>query len=43
LTATLITGQFLKVLEKTDPEQALKLREELKHEKYVNDIVDLDV
>jgi hypothetical protein len=39
----LITGQFLKVLEKTDPEQALKLREELKHEKYVNDIVDLDV
>jgi hypothetical protein len=43
LTATLITGQFLRVLAKTDPEQALKLREELKHEKYVNDIVDLDV
>tara|TARA_R100000935_G_C2791612_1_gene146268 strand:- start:23 stop:199 length:177 start_codon:yes stop_codon:yes gene_type:complete len=43
LTATLITGQFLKVLEKTEPEQALKLREELKGEKYAKDIVDLDV
>jgi len=43
LTATLITDQFLKVLEKTEPEQALKLREELKGEKYAKDIVDLDV
>jgi hypothetical protein len=42
LAATLITEQFLKVLEQSDPEQAAKLREELKNEKYSKDIIRLD-
>lgn len=42
LAATLITEQFLKVLEQSDPEQAAKLREELKNEKYSKNIIRLD-
>jgi hypothetical protein len=42
LAATLITEQFLKVLEKTDPVQAARLREELKDEKYSKNIIRLD-
>lgn len=42
LAATLITEQFLKVLEQSDPGQAAKLREELKNEKYSKNIIRLD-
>ena len=41
LASTLITEQFLKVLETTSPEQAAQLREELTSEKYSKDIVKL--
>jgi len=42
LASTLITEQFLKVLETTSPEQAAQLREELTSEKYSKDIVKLN-
>jgi len=43
LVATLITDQFLKVLETSWPLQAKQLREELKHEKHSKNIVNLDI
>jgi hypothetical protein len=43
LAATLITQQFLRVLEQNHPVQAQQLREELKHEKHSKNIVNLDL
>ena len=42
LASTLITEQFLTVLEQNNPEQAAQLREELTSEKYSKDIVKLN-
>jgi len=43
LAATLITDQFLKVLETINPVQARQLREELRHEKNSKNTVNLDL
>ncbi len=42
LTATLITDQFLKVLDENHPDQAMQLRRDLKDEKHSKHIIDLD-
>tara|TARA_R110000803_G_scaffold42188_1_gene90614 strand:- start:430 stop:606 length:177 start_codon:yes stop_codon:yes gene_type:complete len=42
LASTLITEQFLTVLEQNNPEQAAQLREELSSEKHSKNIVKLD-
>jgi hypothetical protein len=42
LVASLVTEQFLKILELNNPEQAKQLREELGYEKNSKNLVDLD-
>jgi hypothetical protein len=42
LVASLVTEQFLKILELNNPEQAKKLREELGYEKNSKNLVDLN-
>ena len=42
LVASLVTEQFLKILELNNPEQAKQLREELRYEKNSKNLVDLD-
>jgi gas vesicle GvpC-like protein len=41
--ATLITNQFLAVLEQNNPAQAAQLREELNSDKHSKNIINLDV
>ena len=42
LVASLVTEQFLKILELNNPEQAKQLREELRYEKNSKNLVDLN-
>ena len=42
IVATLITDQFLAVLEQNNPAQAAQLREELNSDKHSKNFVDLD-
>ena len=43
IVATLITNQFLAVLEQNNPAQAAQLREELNSDKHSKNIINLDV
>ena len=42
LVASLVTEQFLKILELNNPEQAKQLREELRYEKNSKNLIDLN-
>ena len=42
IVATLITDQFLAVLEQNNPAQAAQLREELNSDKHSKNIINLD-
>lgn len=42
IVATMITDQFLTVLEQNNPEQATQLREELRSDKHSKNIINFD-